>query len=56
MPHNVFYAHITCKIDEDVFSVLFDRAQGRPKRLVSMMIFKEGFGWSDAQQHCGLSW
>ena len=59
--HNVFYAHITCKIDEDVFSVLFDRAQGRPnasvRRLVSMMILKEGFGWSDAQlfEHCGFN-
>ena len=59
--HNVFYAHITCKIDEDVFSVLFDREQGRPnasvRRLVSMMILKEGFGWSDAQlfEHCGFN-
>ena len=59
--HNVFYAHITCKIDEDVFSVLFDRAQGRPnasvRRLVSMMILKEGFGWSDAQlfEQCGFN-
>ena len=59
--HNVFYAHITCKIDEDVFSVLFDREQGRPnacvRRLVSMMILKEGFGWSDAQlfEQCGFN-
>ena len=53
--------HITCKIDEDVFSVLFDREQGRPnacvRRLVSMMILKEGFGWSDAQlfEQCGFN-
>ena len=50
--HNLFYQHVTSKIDEDVFSVLFDPNQGRPnapiRQLVSMMILKEGFGWSDA--------
>tara|TARA_B100000315_G_C14545455_1_gene573009 strand:+ start:147 stop:1673 length:1527 start_codon:yes stop_codon:yes gene_type:complete len=51
--HNLFYQHITSEIDEDVFSVLFDADIGRPnapiRHLVSMMILKEGFGWSDAQ-------
>ena len=51
--HNLFCQHITSKIDEDVFSVLFDPNIGRPnapiRHLVSMMILKEGFGWSDAQ-------
>ncbi len=51
--HNLFYQHITSKVDEDVFSVLFDPNIGRPnasiRHLVSMMILKEGFGWSDAQ-------
>ena len=56
--HNLFCQHITSKIDEDVFSVLFDPNIGRPnapiRHLVSMMILKEGFGWSDAQlfEHC----
>ena len=38
----IMYAHITCKIDEDVFSVLFDRVcRMLGRRLVSMMI-----GWA----------
>lgn len=51
--HNLFYQHITSKVDEEVFGVLFDANIGRPnapvRQLVSMMILKEGFGWSDAQ-------
>ena len=51
--HNLFYQHVTSKIDEDVFSVLFDAQIGRPnapiRQLFAMMILKEGFGWSDAQ-------
>ena len=51
--HNLFYAHLTSKIDEDVFSVLFDGGIGRPnapiRQLFAMMIMKEGFEWSDAQ-------
>ena len=56
--HNLFYEHITSKIDEDVFSVLFDAEIGRPnapiRQVMPMMIMKEGFGWSDAQlfEHC----
>lgn len=50
--HSLFHEHITSKIDEDVFKVLFDKkGNGRPNEpirlLVSMMILKEGFGWSD---------
>jgi Transposase domain (DUF772)/Transposase DDE domain len=52
--HNIFHEHITSKIDEDKFEVLFsDAGQGRPNAsiriLISMMIVKEGFGWSDKQ-------
>jgi len=51
--HNLFCEQISSKIDEDVFSVLYDTDTGRPnapiRQLVSMMILKEGFGWSDAQ-------
>ena len=53
-----FYQHVTSKIDEDVFSVLFDAEIGRPnapiRQVFAMMIMKEGFGWSDAQlfEHC----
>ena len=59
--HNLFYQQITSKVDEDVFSVLFDPTIGRPnapiRQLVSMMILKEGFGWSDAQlfEQCGFN-
>ena len=50
--HNLFYEHITSKVDEDLFRVVFAADVGRPnapiRQLVSMMIIKEGFGWSDA--------
>ena len=52
--HNLFYQHITSKINEDKFEILFNQAgHGRPNAsirvLISMMILKEGFGWSDKQ-------
>ena len=51
--HNLVYRHITSQIDETLFSVLFDPQMGRPnapvRHLVTMMILKEGFGWSDEQ-------
>jgi hypothetical protein len=51
--HNVFYDQVTSKIDESAFGVLYDAATGRPnapiRQLVSMMILKEGFGWSDSE-------
>ena len=49
--HNVFYDHVTSKVDEPVFSVLYSASRGRPNAsiriLVAMLILKEGFGWSD---------
>ncbi len=56
--HNLFYEHVTSEVDEDLFSVLHDANQDRPgapiRQLVSMVILREGFGWSDAQlfEHC----
>jgi len=51
--HNLVHEHITSKIDEDRFAVLYDPDTGRPnapiRQLVTMMIMKEGFGWSDEQ-------
>ena len=51
--HNVFYGHITTKVDESLFSVLYNASTGRPnasvRQLFSMLILKEGHGWSDAQ-------
>lgn len=49
--HNLVYAHITSKIDEGRFAGLYALETGRPnapiRQLVTMMILKEGFGWSD---------
>lgn len=56
--HNQFYIHIKSQIDESVFEVLFDQRMGAPNAsvstLVSMMVLKEFFGWSDQQlfEHC----
>lgn len=51
--HNIFYKEITSRIDEDVFSVLFDKGNGAPNAsvclLVAMTILKDGFGCSDEQ-------
>ena len=44
---------MTRQIDEDVFSVLYHKGNGRPnasiRKMVAMMILKEGNGWSDQQ-------
>lgn len=56
--HNQFYAHICSRIEESVFADLYDEHAGVPNApitlLVSMMVLKEAFGWSDAQlfEHC----
>ena len=56
--HNLFYEHVTSRVDEDLFSVLRDANEEGPgapiRRLVSMVILKEGFGWNDAElfDHC----
>lgn len=51
--HHVFYREVVSLIDEEVFSVLFCKDNGRPNSsirvLVGMMILKEGNGWSDEQ-------
>lgn len=51
--HNTFYTQVVNRIDENIFSVLFSKAQGAPnasvRTLVGMMILKEGQGYSDEQ-------
>lgn len=51
--HNIFYKEVVSRIDESIFSVLFDKENGRPNAslriLVGMMILKEGEGWTDEQ-------
>ena len=51
--HNQFRKLIVSRIDESIFSVLFSQKMGAPNspvsQLVSMMILKEAFGWSDSQ-------
>ena len=56
--HNQFREQIFLRIDESIFSVLFNNTTGAPNApiriLVAMMILKESFGWSDSQlfEHC----
>jgi hypothetical protein len=51
--HNSFREQVYARIDEEAFSVLYSDGMGAPNAsvrvLVSMMILKEGQGWSDAQ-------
>ncbi len=51
--HNAFWKEVVCRVDESIFSVLFDESMGAPnasiRTLISMMILKEGQGWSDSQ-------
>ena len=51
--HNVFYREVISRVDEGIFSVLYDNGKGRPnapvKVLLGMVVLKEGQGWSDAQ-------
>lgn len=51
--HNLFWQHITSKIDERKYKSLFAEKMGSPNApvriLLAMMILKEGFGWSDEQ-------
>lgn len=50
---NTFYQEVFCRIDEDVFAVLYSDKASRPNTpinvLVSAEIMKAGFGWSDAE-------
>lgn len=56
--HNQFREQVVMRIDEYIFSVLFNSTTGAPnapvRTLVGMMILKESFGWSDSQlfEHC----
>ena len=56
--HNQFHDHVVMRIDETIFSILFNLTTGAPNSsiriLVGMMILKESFGWSDSQlfEHC----
>lgn len=56
--HNQFREQVVMRIDESIFSVLFNSTTGAPnapvRTLVGMMILKESFGWSDSQlfEHC----
>lgn len=56
--HNQFREHIVMRIDESIYKVLFSDTTGAPNApiriLVSMMILKDSFGWSDSQlfEHC----
>lgn len=51
--HNLFRKHITMKIDESMFSILFDNNMGAPNVSISvllgMMVMKESYGWSDSE-------
>lgn len=52
-PHNVFCREVTSRIDESIFSVLYCSDNGRPnasiRRLIAMMVLKEGEDWTDEQ-------
>lgn len=51
--HNMFRADVFSNIDEGIYKILFDEKMGAPnssiRTLLSMMILKEGFGWSDSE-------
>jgi len=56
--HNQFREQVVMRMDESIFSVLFNDTTGAPNAsiriLVGMMILKESFVWSDSQlfEHC----
>lgn len=56
--HNQFREQVLMRIDETIFSVLFNNTMGAPNApvriLVGMMILKESFVWSDSElfEHC----
>jgi hypothetical protein len=51
--HNQFHDHIVRRVDETIFSVLYNNTTGAPNSplriLIGMMIMKESFVWSDSQ-------
>jgi hypothetical protein len=56
--HNQFREQVVMRIDESIFSVLFNNTTGASnapvRTLIGMMILKESFVWSDSQlfEHC----
>ena len=56
--HNQFREQVVMRIDESIFSALFNNTIGAPnapvRTLIGMMILKESFAWSDSQlfEHC----
>lgn len=56
--HNQFREQVVMRIDESIFSGLFNETTGAPnasiRTLIGMMILKESFAWSDSQlfEHC----
>lgn len=56
--HNQFREQVVMRIDESLFSILYNTNTGAPnapiRTLIGMMILKESFGWSDSQlfEHC----
>jgi hypothetical protein len=48
-----FYEAFFCRVDEDIFAVLYSDQASRPNApvnvLVGLEVLKSGFGWSDAQ-------
>jgi hypothetical protein len=56
--HNQFHDQVVMRIDETIFSTLFNSTTGAPNSsiriLIGMMILKESFVWSDSQlfEHC----
>jgi hypothetical protein len=51
--HNQFHYQVVMRLDETIFSVLYNNTTGAPnspiRTLVGMMILKESFVWSDSQ-------
>jgi hypothetical protein len=51
--HNQFHDQVVMRIDETIFSILFNNTTGAPnssiRTLIGMMILKESFVWSDSQ-------
>ncbi len=50
---SVFYTEFFCRLNEDVFSVLYSEKKSRPNTPVNVLVgfetLKSGFGWSDEE-------
>ncbi|MDD3688339.1 MAG: transposase [Bacteroidales bacterium] len=51
--HNVFNHQVVERVDESLFSILYNKSMGCPNSpvriLIGMILLKEAFGWSDSQ-------